>query len=230
MTTYAFGDIHGCLEPLQALVRRCLQEVAGSSATFVFLGDYIDRGPDSKGVVEFLMDLQQRESRLHVVCLAGNHEIMAVAVAKGLLRKTNWMSFGGAATLHSYGVGQASKIPASHLAWMTSLPLRFDDGLRLFVHAGIFPGRRIDQQDAEDLIGIREPFLSSTIDHGRFIVHGHTPTHNRLPELKGNRLNLDTGAVFGGPLTAAVFTGSRAEPSRFLSEPSRVVSAIDTDI
>ena len=219
MTTYAFGDVHGCLDPLQKLLARCLDELSGRTATLVFLGDYIDRGPNSKDVIQLLMDLQRNESRLQVICLTGNHESMALSVAKGSLAQAYWMSFGGAATLRSYGVKQAKELPKQHLGWLQSLPTRFDDGLRLFVHAGIRPDSSLDRQSEDDLLWIREPFLSSTADHGRLIVHGHTPTKNFLPDLRPNRLNLDSGAVFGGSLTAAVFNNCRSEPIRFLSQP-----------
>ena len=99
---------------------------------------------------------------------------------------------------------------------MRSLPLRYDDGRRFFVHAGIDPEKPLDAQSDHDLIWIREPFLSDRRDHGRLIVHGHTPQSAGMPDLRSNRLNLDTGAVFGGPLTAAAFAAARRDPIGFL--------------
>src|SRR5829696_7340141 len=108
--TYAFGDVHGCLEQLKKLVAHCLKEAQGCAATFVFLGDYIDRGPESMGVVQFLMDMQSGQGPVAIICLAGNHEQCALKVAEGTLPKHHWTGVGGASTLLSYGVGHASQI------------------------------------------------------------------------------------------------------------------------
>ena len=105
---------------------------------------------------------------------------------------------------------------AAHVDWLRALPLSYDDGRRFFVHAGVNPGAPLDAQDDFDLLWIREPFLSHGGDYGRLIVHGHTPLADGIPDLRGNRLNLDTGAVFGGPLTAAVFDDAQTEPIGFL--------------
>src|SRR5258708_34577511 len=127
-----------------------------------------------------------------------------------------WWANGGEQTLDSYGVNDPSSLPDPHLEWIKALPLRFADQKRLFVHAGIRPGVAIADQSEDDLLWIREPFLSSQADHNTFVVHGHTPTESRLPDLRSNRLNLDTGACFGGELTAAVFTDGRARPLFFV--------------
>jgi serine/threonine protein phosphatase 1 len=113
-------------------------------------------------------------------------------------------------------VSSARELPSEHVAWMRSLPLRHDDGRRFFVHAGIDPEKPLDAQSEHDLIWIREPFLSDRRDHGRLIVHGHTPQSAGMPDLRSNRLNLDTGAVFGGPLTAAAFAAAQRDPIGFL--------------
>ena len=127
-----------------------------------------------------------------------------------------WVSQGGAKTLLSYGVKQPAEMPGDHLSWVQSLPLSFDDGLRMFVHAGVNPAVPLDQQSERDLLFIREPFLSHTGEYGRLIVHGHTPT--RQVELQPNRVNLDTGAVFGGLLTCAVFNPDQIEPACFITD------------
>jgi serine/threonine protein phosphatase 1 len=213
--TYAIGDIHGSLDKLRTLIARCEQHADGEPMRFVFLGDYIDRGPQSREVVRYVKDLQARLSD-RVVALMGNHEEVAVAVAEHVAPPDHWLSQGGVATLRSYRVARASELPAADLEWMRSLRLCYDDGRRFFVHAGIDPNRPLDAQDEHDLLWIREPFLLDGREHGRFIVHGHTPLTTGAPDLRANRVNLDTGAVFGGPLTAAVFAESRTAPVAFL--------------
>jgi serine/threonine protein phosphatase 1 len=213
--TYAFGDIHGCVDKLRSLVAACRQHAGERAMRFVMLGDYIDRGPDSAAVVDFLMRLQ-REFDDHFVALMGNHEAWALEFADRAKPSPGWLQNGGAATLASYGVGNVGELPPEHLDWMHSLPCCFDDGLRFFVHAGIDPERPLDDQDEYDLLWMRMPFLADGRDYGRLIVHGHTPLDDGVPELYPNRLNLDTGAVFGGPLTAAVFDDEQVEPLSFL--------------
>jgi serine/threonine protein phosphatase 1 len=146
----------------------------------------------------------------------GGPPAVAIDVADGTTAADIWLREGGAATLRSYGVSSARELPSEHLAWMRSLPVRYDDGRRFFVHAGIDPEKPLDAQSDHDLIWIREPFLSDRRDHGRLIVHGHTPQSAGMPDLRSNRLNLDTGAVFGGPLTAAAFAAARRDPIGFL--------------
>jgi len=213
--TYAIGDIHGSLQKLCDLLARCEHHADGRPATFVFLGDYIDRGPDSAGVIDTLMRLQSEPTR-RVIALKGNHEAVAVAVIDGDTEEQLWLREGGLATLRSYGVEHASDLPGEHVAWMRSLPLHFDDGQRFFAHAGIDPDKPLAAQSDHDLIWIREPFLSDPRDHGRLVVHGHTPQPSRMPDWRRNRLNLDTAAVFGGPLTAAAFAGTERDPIEFL--------------
>jgi serine/threonine protein phosphatase 1 len=212
---YAIGDIHGSLQKLCDLIARCQRHADGRTAAFVFLGDYIDRGADSSGVVDTVMNLRSRLKH-RVIALKGNHEAFAIDVIDGKMEADFWLGEGGAATLRSYGVSSARELPNEHVAWLRSLPLRYDDGRRFFVHAGIDPEKPLDAQSDHDLLWIREPFLSDARDHGRLIVHGHTPQATGVPDLRGNRLNLDTGAVFGGPLTAAVFTGAKRDPIGFL--------------
>ena len=212
---YAIADIHGSLQKLCDLIAQCERHADGRPATFVFLGDYIDRGPDSCGVIDTVMMLQSRLKH-RVIALQGNHEAVALEVVDGKTDAGPWLREGGAATLRSYGASSARDIPHEHVAWMRSLPLRYDDGRRFFVHAGIDPERPLDRQSDRDLLWIREPFLSDPRDHGRLIVHGHTPHTGGVPDLRSNRLNLDTAAVFGGPLTAAAFVGRQRDPIGFL--------------
>jgi serine/threonine protein phosphatase 1 len=110
-----------------------------------------------------------------------------------------------------------SELPSPHLDWLRSLRLSYDDGRRFFVHAGVDPEKPLAFQDEQHLLWIREPFLSDGRDYGRLVVHGHTPQMTGTPDFRGNRLNIDTAAVFGGPLTAAVFDDTRTPPLAFLS-------------
>jgi serine/threonine protein phosphatase 1 len=213
--TYAVGDIHGCLNKLQRLILRCEEDAAGRPGTLVFLGDYIDRGPHSSGVVAYLIDLQSRLGE-RMIALKGNHEAMALGAVEGSGSPRLWFAQGGLATLDSYGAAQPQDLLRDHVDWMQALRLSYDDGRRFFVHAGVNPNKPLAEQDAADLLWIREPFLSHRGDYGRLIVHGHTPLSGGAPDLRGNRLNLDTGAVFGGPLTAAVFDDTQTPPIAFL--------------
>ena len=216
---HAIGDTHGCVRHLRRLVEMCGNDMGSQLNEFVLMGDYIDRGPDSSATIEFLMDLQG-ENPDRVTCLLGNHEALLLSALDDPRNEARWLRNGGNDTLRSYGVSNASEIPATHIAWLETLPTFYDDGLRLFVHAGVHPDRALNEQDDHDLINIREPFLSSEKDFGRLIVHGHTPTANGLPDQRPNRLNIDTGAVFGRTLTAAVFTGDLVAPQKFFSVSS----------
>jgi serine/threonine protein phosphatase 1 len=213
--TYAIGDIHGCLDKLRSLLLRCEKHADGRPPAFVFVGDYIDRGPQSSAVIDCLIDLKAQHGE-SVVTLKGNHEAMALAAFDGSGPVRLWLAQGGLATLKSYGVAEPRELPGAHVDWLRALPLRYDDGRRFFVHAGVNPATPLETQDDFDLLWIREPFLSHGGDYGRLVVHGHTPLVDGVPDLRGNRLNLDTGAVFGGPLTAAVFDDAQTEPVGFL--------------
>ena len=216
LLTYAIGDIHGSLDKLQRLMLRCEQNAAGRPFKYVFLGDYIDRGPQSAGVIACLIDLQARLGD-RLIALKGNHEAMAVSAVDGTAPLRLWFAQGGAATLESYGNVRPTELPSLHLDWLRSLRLSYDDGRRFFVHAGVDPEKPLDLQDEQHLLWIREPFLSDGRDYGRLVVHGHTPLMTGTPDFRGNRLNIDTAAVFGGPLTAAVFDDERTPPLDFLA-------------
>ena len=214
--SYAIGDIHGCLDQLQRLIELCERDAGAQRTKFVFLGDYIDRGPDSRGVIDFLIDLQ-KWSPDEIVCLRGNHEDLLLTALEDSEQEPNWLLNGGASTLSSYRVASPIDLPPGHTDWLRSLPFFHDDGMRFFVHAGVHPARPLNQQDPHDLLWIREPFLSSNKDFGRLIVHGHTPIRSGFPDVHANRLNIDTGAVYGRALTSAVFADHRTGPIKFLS-------------
>jgi serine/threonine protein phosphatase 1 len=128
-----------------------------------------------------------------------------------------WWGNGGEATLDAYGVGNPSEVPADHIHWLQSLPIRFDEHDRFFVHAGVRPVIPLEAQTEHDVLWIREPFFSSSAWHGALVVHGHTPTTNGVPEVHPNRVNVDTGACFGRALTAAAFGSGKVEPVFFLN-------------
>jgi serine/threonine protein phosphatase 1 len=219
--TYAIGDVHGCYTQVRNLLRHCRDHCGENRFRMVFLGDYIDRGGRSRDVIALLMEIQASD-RERVICLRGNHEEMALTAARGE-DAAIWLVNGGDATLRSYGVGQARHLPPEHLDWMAALPLALRDERRFFVHAGVEPGVPLEEQHKESLLWIREPFLSDSRDHGCYIVHGHTPTER--PQLLPNRLNIDTGACFGGPLTAAVFDQRAKGPLAFITNDGTIVRA-----
>jgi serine/threonine protein phosphatase 1 len=212
---YAIGDIHGSLQKLRDLMTQCRRHADGRPATFIFLGDYIDRGPDSRGVVDALMDMQARDPD-HVIALKGNHEAVALEIIDGETEPAHWLREGGIATLQSYHVDEPRDLPQDHITWLRSLPFSYDDGRRFFVHAGVDPERPLTAQRDHDLIWIREPFLSDPRDYGRLVVHGHTPQLSGQPDFRGNRLNVDTGAVYGRALTAAAFASTERDPLGYL--------------
>jgi serine/threonine protein phosphatase 1 len=221
--TFAIGDIHGCFDKLKSLLAACELVGAGRDARFVCIGDYVDRGPDARRVMDFLVQKHVHD-RDRFIFLRGNHdEMLGRAANKDRSDDDlmNWWANGGEQTLDSYGVNDPSALPDDHLALIQALPMTFSDDKRLYVHAGIRPGVPLAAQSEIDLLWIREPFLSSDVSHGAFVVHGHTPTKSRLPDLRANRLNIDTGACFGGPLTAALFSNDEVLPTLFLNSDGR---------
>lgn len=215
---YAVGDIHGCLNKLKRLHLAIRDDAAARRATrriVVYLGDYVDRGPDSAGVVDFLIDHPLRG--FETVHLKGNHEDFLLRFLDDARIIEAWFMNGGDATLESYdvdifdpalrqdpaeGLRQkfAAAIPPAHLAFFRNLKTRHVEGSYAFVHAGVRPGLPLAAQREADLLWIRHEFLGSTADFGHVVVHGHTPTWH--PDVRSNRIGIDTGAVYGGVLTA----------------------------
>jgi serine/threonine protein phosphatase 1 len=213
--TYAIGDVHGCHELLLTLLESIERHADGRPYKLVFLGDYIDRGPDSAGVIEVVRELQTR-SRDAVVALKGNHEDLMVMAADDPLRANNWLYNGGDATLQSFGVRTVREVPFDVIAWARDLPTFHEDERRYYVHAGIDPQRSLSEQTDHDRIWIRRPFLDVEHNFGKHIVHGHTPQHDGTPDERRYRTNLDTAAVYGGALTAGVFTDEQDRAVAYL--------------
>lgn len=214
--TFAIGDIHGCHMALLDMLRQCRDYAQGRGHRLVFVGDYVDRGPDSRSVIKTLRGMEERSTAGTVICLMGNHEDLLLDAIE-TQDPQRWFNNGGLQTLASYGTRYPSGLPADDVAWLRSLRLSFDDGTRFFAHAGVDPGQALDQQPREALLWIRGPFLEAGRDYGRIIVHGHTPTRDGRPEIRPNRINVDTACVYGGVLTAAVFAGDEAAPVDFLT-------------
>ncbi|KRR24149.1 metallophosphoesterase [Bradyrhizobium lablabi] len=217
---YAVGDVHGRADLLSEITARIDDDIRRRPIAHtieVYLGDYIDRGPDSKTVLDLLA---VRLVANHAVCLRGNHE----AVMEGFLQDPAilpyWLQLGGMQTLASYGIEPRDEnetafnlhrhfvdaFPRAHELVMRCLRDQFSCGDFLFVHAGIRPGVPIEHQDPNDLIWIRDEFLDSTQRHERFVVHGHTPVPH--PDIRHNRINIDTAAWRTGTLTCVAIEGS----------------------
>lgn len=221
---YAMGDIHGCRDEMSRhhdLIANDLASEPHPAPRLIHIGDYVDRGPDSKGVVE---DLQRRRVPVQdSIHLLGNHDEMflryldMVAVPGARLP---WRAeiIGGNETLLSYGVPLGDepstveiarrKVSPVHRRFLNGLPRAHRVGGYMFVHAGIRPGVALDAQDPVDLVWIRGDFLDSKANHGAIIVHGHTPV--QAPEHRGNRIAIDTGFVYGRTLTTLVLEDDQA--------------------
>lgn len=224
LRAYGIGDVHGRLDLLRELLARIARddEQRPPAKTFiVLLGDLVDRGPDSKGVIDFL--LAQRAGPARMVFIKGNHEELFLRVLDGDEEVVNdWLAYGGYECAESYGVSQGSTlnstpaeiierlraaVPAEHRSFLAEMADTFRFGDYLFVHAGIRPGVPVDEQVGKDLRWIREGFLDDRSDHGLCVIHGHTIVDG--PEQHPNRIAVDTGAYKNGVLTAIGLEGSR---------------------
>ncbi len=219
---YVIPDIHGQLALLEEALARIATD-GGKDAQIVFLGDYVDRGPDSRGVIDRLIAGQAAGQRW--ITLRGNHDQMFLDfLDQGRTDNPRFSKpgytwqhhrLGGVETLLSYGVDPADRpdrhaetlraVPAPHRDWLASLPLYHETQDLLLVHAGIRPGKPLAQQEGDDLMWIRQEFHAHTAPHPWLIVHGHTPLD--APTHFGNRIDLDAGAGWGRALWPAVFEG-----------------------
>jgi serine/threonine protein phosphatase 1 len=195
---FIVGDVHGCLDMLRRLMDKI--DWRPDEDSLIFLGDYIDRGGDSKGVVDYILELRKVSSR--VQCIMGNHEnILLDFLNTGEPRLL--IINGGIPTLESYQAAHENEdaplIPPEHAAFFKSLPTYIELEDYYIVHAGFRPGVAIEDQSLEDLIWIREPFIFSDYDFGKTVIFGHTPIAE--PLMMDNKIGLDTGAVYGNRLT-----------------------------
>lgn len=225
---YAIGDIHGRTD----LLRLQLSQIEADEILYpcsrsiaVFLGDYIDRGPDTRGTIDLLLACAYRRE---VVFLKGNHETLIRRFLDHPDSLNDWRSLGGLETLMSYGLRPSlgrgngdheqlaeelrGAMPPQHLAFLDSLPTSFTCGGFFFAHAGVRPGLALARQCDDDLLWIRDDFLRHNLPFEKFIVHGHTPVD--APEIHANRLNVDTGAFATGRLSCVAIEGEDIVPLR----------------
>lgn len=212
---YSIGDIHGCdaqLGNLHEIIADDLARRPVDAAVLLHIGDYVDRGADTAGVLRRLLR-GPPVADLQVVNLVGNHdETMLHALSGDRPAATDWLFAGGRPALESYGIDPDApreswpeKVPPEHLDFLRGLTLTHREGGYLFVHGGVRPGVPLDQQTREDLLRMRQPFLYSEMDFGVVVVHGHSPV--KEPVVRHNRIAIDTGAVFGGKMTCLVLEG-----------------------
>jgi serine/threonine protein phosphatase 1 len=220
---YAIGDVHGCLDQLVDLLARIEEDSRASPIGrefVILLGDLIDRGPDSAGVLDYLLDA--RESLPNPIFIAGNHEEMLLRIAGGEEEQLGgWLAYGGDQCVASYGLDPQgllkmpprsavralrAAIPQAHLDFVASFADSFKLGDYLFVHAGVRPGVPLKDQTIADLHWIRDDFLSSPARLPYRVVHGHSIT--RTPDERDYRIGVDTGAYASGTLTAVRIEGS----------------------
>jgi serine/threonine protein phosphatase 1 len=193
---FAIGDVHGCAQDLVRLLRKVKADL--DRDTFVFIGDYVDRGPDPKGVVDAILDLKAKCPR--VICLKGNHEGLFLDYLAGD-NENLFLYNGGTSTLDSYDAvyGEPFDLPPAHRAFFDELVLYHRQGDVLFVHAGVRPGVPLENQTEHDLLWIREEFIYALQHAAPLVVFGHTPS--RRPIVQPDKIGIDTGAVYGNKLT-----------------------------
>jgi serine/threonine protein phosphatase 1 len=235
---YAIGDIHGHRVLLDAMLTKIASHAAvapKARKTLIFLGDYVDRGPDTKGVLDRLTSPMHFVDR--TVFLRGNHEQVLLDFLDDPGTGWHWNTLGGVETLASYGIDAADlrgvagvraayrafdvALPAAHRNFLERTQFHFAAGGYVFVHAGLRPGVPLSRQSEDDMIWIRGEFLNSSADFGAVVVHGHMP--RPAAEILPNRINIDTGAFATGRLTCAILEGPRLSLLDTLSAHERVI-------
>jgi serine/threonine protein phosphatase 1 len=220
---YVIGDVHGCIKLLDDLLERIdahLGSYPVGQHLRIFLGDYVDRGPDSRAVIDRLIAHQKTHGGVY---LRGNHESLMLHFLRDPEILEDWQLLGGLATLMSYGLKPPLRsdaptrvklaadfdaaLPDSHRRFLLGLENSFTCGDFFFVHAGVRPGIALARQREEDLLWVRDEFLLYEKDFGKVVVHGHTPV--AAPDVRTNRIDIDTGAYATGNLTCLVIEGSK---------------------
>lgn len=218
---YAIGDIHGRADLLEQMLQAIWDDMAktddGRTARILFLGDLIDRGPDSKTVLSLVLDLTRTQN---AICLLGNHEQLLMNALMGQKSALKgWLKLGGWETLKSYSKEERQKkesaadyamrlareIPKSHIEFLENLPTSYRSGTYFFAHAGVRPGVKLKKQDPHDLVWIRKPFLETQADLGAIVVHGHSIVDNVT--FFNNRIAVDTQAWKSGKLSCVRLAG-----------------------
>ena len=199
---FAIGDIHGCLSKLERIISRT--GINSEEDTLVFIGDYIDRGADSRGVVDFVLDLKRKIRT--IICLKGNHEQMFLDYVCLNKNEDLYLSNGGDTTIASYGYRNVRRdrelnVPDSHMEFFNSLLPYYETDDYIFVHAGLRENVLLKDQNIQDMLWIRHDFIMSSYDFGKTVVFGHTPMSHSKPLFLPGRIGIDTGAVYGGFLT-----------------------------
>ena len=218
MKKYVFGDIHGCFNELTSLIDEIRPNLGVDK--LIFLGDYIDRGPNSYKVIRFLMDLQSKYGKDDIVLLRGNHEDMAI----------DYINSGYSGNLNGYRDTYVDFLRngddvSNYLSFFQSLPLYYEDDNFIYVHGGILPGTPMHMQSSQDLLWIRNRFYESSALFHKTVFFGHTPTKNMLgvwaPFIQEDRIGIDTGCVYGGFLTAIEII----DDSRLIVHTSKKIAA-----
>lgn len=201
MNIYAIGDIHGCLEQLEQLLDEVQPDL--EKDVLLFVGDYIDRGPESRGVVDYILRLRQQYPREQIICLKGNHEAMFLDFLQGQGREL-FLFNGGQSTLRDYWGENWDRLPQlllppEHDEFYQELKPYYETPDYIFVHGGLKPGVPLAEQQEGDLLWIRGEFIASQEDFDRLVIFGHTPF--KRPLVMPNKIGIDTGAVYGNFLT-----------------------------
>lgn len=209
MNTYAVGDIHGCFDGFRAILDRIASHAAGEPHRILVLGDYINIGPDSRKVLDHLLETPA------IIALCGDHDMMLLAAARGDARSIwNFEYHGGGETLRSFDVAKAADIPARYTDFLRQRLVRYvDDGQRVFVHAAIDPAiGEMAFQDDTTLLCARKSVSPVPDRSAPFVVHGHFPQADGLPEILPHRCNLDTDGCHTGVFTCGIFDDAQADP------------------